>query len=285
MAIIIDGKTHAAKIKQNVKERIAAMSAEGKRPPAFAVVLAGENPASLVYIKGKEKACAETGIHFTCHRLEEHTPQKDLLALINNLNADENVDGILVQQPFPKHIEKQTVLSAIAPNKDVDCLHPANIGLYMAGRGTFLPCTPAGIMRLLNEYNIPVEGKRCVIIGRSDVVGKPLSMLMLAQNATVTICHSYTRNLPEITRSADILVAAIGKPRFVTADMVKRGCVAIDVGVNRLEGRKVCGDFDYAACFDKAAYITPVPGGVGPMTIAMLTENCLKAREAARSSN
>jgi methylenetetrahydrofolate dehydrogenase (NADP+)/methenyltetrahydrofolate cyclohydrolase len=279
MAIVLDGKACAEGIKNRVKARITDITTAGKRPPALAVVLAGQNPASLIYIKNKEKACAETGIQYTLHEIEERTPQAELLALIDKLNSDGTVDGILVQQPLPGHMCKNAALTRVDPLKDVDCLHPLNIGLYMTGQGTFLPCTPAGVVRLLKDNGVVLEGKHCVVVGRSDVAGKPLAMLMLRENATVTVCHSRTQNLADITRQADILVAAVGKPRFITADMISPGCAVADIGVNRLEGRKVCGDVDYSACLDKASYITPVPGGVGPMTIAMLTENCLAAYE------
>lgn len=274
MAIIINGKEIAASMRGNIKERAARVS----EPPCLAVVLAGQNPASLVYVGGKEKACAEAGFRFKFHGLDENVSQDALLAVIKELNADASVHGILVQQPLPGHLDTHTVVSAVDPVKDVDCLHPYNAGLVMAGRGELLPCTPAGVVRLLKESGVPLEGKRCVILGRSDVVGKPLALLMLRENATVTVCHSRTENLSEICQSADILVAAIGRARFVTADMIKPGCAVVDVGINRLGGKKICGDVDYAACLDKAGYITPVPGGVGPMTIAMLLENTLTAQ-------
>jgi methylenetetrahydrofolate dehydrogenase (NADP+)/methenyltetrahydrofolate cyclohydrolase len=275
MAQIIDGRALAAKIKERVREKVSNM----ERPPSLAVVLAGNDPASLAYINGKREACAETGIRFTLHELAENVPQDELLELIDGLNTDKDTDGILVQQPLPGHIETDAVVRRVDPRKDVDCLHPYNMGLVAAGTPAFLPCTPAGVAAMLAESGINLEGARAVILGRSNVLGKPLAFLLLQQNATVTVCHSRTRDLSEITKQADVLVAAIGRPRFVTADMIKEGAVVIDVGINRLEGRKICGDVDYKDCFGKASFITRVPGGVGPMTVAMLMENCLKAAE------
>jgi methylenetetrahydrofolate dehydrogenase (NADP+)/methenyltetrahydrofolate cyclohydrolase len=281
MAQVIDGKSLAAEIREGLAKKAAGM----KRPPALAVVLAGEDPPSLVYVESKKKACAEIGIRFCFHQLPEDTTQAKMLALIDELNADGGVDGILVQQPnpIPPHINMHEIVCRVDPRKDVDCLHPYNMGLLTAGNPAMLPCTPAGVVKMINAAGIPTKGKHCVVLGRSNVVGKPLALLMLQQNATVTICHSRTENLPEITRQADILIAAVRQPRFVKADMIKEGAAVIDVGINRLEGRKICGDVDYKDCFNKASFITKVPGGVGPMTVAMLMENCVRAAELAHA--
>ncbi|MDR1663514.1 MAG: bifunctional 5,10-methylenetetrahydrofolate dehydrogenase/5,10-methenyltetrahydrofolate cyclohydrolase [Clostridiales bacterium] len=280
MAQIIDGKALSAVIRERVKARVAKL----ERPPALAVVLAGNDAPSLVYVRNKEKACAEAGIRFVFHQLEENVSQKEMLALIDKLNADGDIDGVLIQQPnpLPPNLDMHEAVCRVDPLKDVDCLHPYNAGLVMAGTAAFLPATPAGVVAMLKESNIEMKGKRCVILGRSNVVGKPLAMLMLQQNATVTVCHSHTRDLREITRQADILIAAVRQPLFVKADMIKENAVVIDVGINRLEGKKICGDADYKDCFEKASYITRVPGGVGPMTVAMLLENCVKAYELRR---
>ncbi|MCL1845504.1 MAG: bifunctional 5,10-methylenetetrahydrofolate dehydrogenase/5,10-methenyltetrahydrofolate cyclohydrolase [Defluviitaleaceae bacterium] len=273
MAKIIDGKKHAATIRAEV----AALPAEKKGK--LAVVLVGDNPASIVYINMKKKACEECGIDFELFKLPENASHGEVLNLIDGINNDSKITGVLVQQPFPPQIIKDEVLSRMNPKKDVDCLHPYNVGLAATGQGTLLPCTPAGCVTLLKREGIEISGKKAVIVGRSDIVGKPLALMLLAENATVTICHSRTKNLAEECRAADILVAAIGRAKFITADMVKPGAIVIDVGVNRLEGKKVCGDVDYDAIFDKCSYITPVPGGVGPMTVATLMENCVKAWE------
>jgi methylenetetrahydrofolate dehydrogenase (NADP+)/methenyltetrahydrofolate cyclohydrolase len=273
MAIKIDGKLHSAKLKNQIREEVSKLPAK----PSLAVVLVGDNPASLAYIRSKELSANEIGIRYELHALPESTPQDEVLKLLDNLNADKNINGIIVQQPLPGHISKDAVVTRVAPEKDVDCLHPFNVGKVLTGQDGMLPCTPAGVVYMLKNEGIKLEGKNCVIIGRSDIVGKPLALLMLKENATVTVCHSRTENLAEICGRADILVAALGSPRFVTPDMVKEGAVVVDVGINRLEGRKICGDVDYKACFDKASYITPVPGGVGLMTVAVLMDNCLKA--------
>ena len=244
------------------------------------MVLVGENPASKVYVAGKEKDCAECGIVSFSHYLPADTTQQELLDLIAELNEKEEVDGILVQLPLPEHMDEQEVIRAIAPDKDVDCFHPVNVGKMVIGQPAFLPCTPAGCMEMLKEYGIDPRGKRCVVLGRSNIVGKPMAMLLTAADGTVTVCHSKTKDLAEITRQADILVSAIGKTRFVTADMVKEGAVVIDVAMNRDENGKLCGDVDFAAVEPKCAYITPVPGGVGPMTRAMLMKNILTAAKA-----
>jgi methylenetetrahydrofolate dehydrogenase (NADP+)/methenyltetrahydrofolate cyclohydrolase len=271
----INGKLHAAVLKDSLKEKISAMAA----PPTLAVILVGEDPASQVYVAGKEKASQEIGIGFTLHSLPADTPQDKVLSLIDALNADTNVNGILVQQPLPNHMDKFTIVSRVDVRKDVDCLNPMNFGLLATGQAALLPCTPDAVMTLLALENISLAGKHCVIVGRSDIVGKPLALMMLAKDATVTICHSRTRDLAAVCREADVLVAAVGKRNLITADMVKEGAVVIDVGITRLEGKKICGDVDYKACKEKASYITPVPGGVGPMTIAKLLENCYRAWE------
>ena len=273
MAIRIDGKALAAKVKARVAEGAAKLP----RQAGLAVILVGENPASKVYVAGKEKDCSECGIRSFPHKLPAETTQEELLALIDTLNNDPAVDGILCQLPLPGHLDEEAVIHAIRPDKDVDCFHPFNVGQLVIGQPVFLPCTPAGVMEMLREYEIPVRGKRCVVLGRSNIVGKPMGMLLTQADGTVTICHSRTEDLASITRQADILVSAIGKIRFVTADMVKEGAVVIDVAMNRDENGKLCGDVDFAAVEPKASYITPVPGGVGPMTRAMLMENILTA--------
>ena len=273
MAIRIDGKALAAKVKARTAEEAAKLP----RQAGLAVILVGENPASKVYVAGKEKDCAECGIRSFSHKLPAETTQEELLALIGQLNDDPAVDGILCQLPLPGHLDEEAVIHAIRPDKDVDCFHPFNVGQLVIGQPVFLPCTPAGVMEMLREYEIPVRGKRCVVLGRSNIVGKPMGMLLTQADGTVTICHSRTEDLASITRQADILVSAIGKIRFVTADMVKEGAVVIDVAMNRDENGKLCGDVDFAAVEPKASYITPVPGGVGPMTRAMLMKNILTA--------
>ena len=273
MAVYIDGKALAAKVKARVREEAAKLP----RKPGLAVILVGENPASKVYVAGKEKDCTECDIVSFPYKLSAETSREELLSLIAELNAKEEVDGILVQLPLPKHLDGREVINAIAPDKDVDCFHPVNVGKMSIGEPAFLPCTPAGCMEMLKEYNIDVRGKRCVVLGRSNIVGKPMAMLLTAADGTVTTCHSRTVDLPAICAEADILVSAIGKTKFVTADMVKEGAVVIDVAMNRDENGKLCGDVDFAAVAPKCSYITPVPGGVGPMTRAMLMENILTA--------
>ena len=273
MTQYIDGKALAAKVKARVREEAAKLS----RKPGLAVILVGENPASKVYVAGKEKDCTECDIVSFPYKLSEEITQEDLLQLISELNNREEVDGILVQLPLPKHLDEREVINAIAPDKDVDCFHPVNVGKMSIGEPAFLPCTPAGCMEMLKEYEIDVRGKRCVVLGRSNIVGKPMAMLLTAADGTVTTCHSRTVDLSAICAEADILVSAIGKTKFVTADMVKDGAVVIDVAMNRDENGKLCGDVDFAAVAPKCSYITPVPGGVGPMTRAMLMENILTA--------
>ena len=274
MAKIIDGKAISANVKAQVKAEADKLKEQGIQI-GLAVVIVGNNPASRVYVNNKKKACAEVGFNSYEYALPEETTQEELLDLVKKLNVDDKVNGILVQLPLPKHIDENAVINTIRPEKDVDAFHPENVGHIMIGDFNFLPCTPAGVMEMLAQSGIETEGKDCVVIGRSNIVGKPMAMLLLHKNATVTICHSRTKNLAEICRRADILVAAVGRAKFVTADMIKDGAVVIDVGMNRLESGKLCGDVDYDGCFEKAGYITPVPGGVGPMTIAMLMKNTL----------
>lgn len=275
MATHIDGKALAAKVKGQVRAEAAKLS----RRPGLAVILVGDDPASQVYVRGKEKDCAECGIESFEHRLPAETTQEDLLALVRELNADSAVDGILVQLPLPAHLDEEQVIDAIVPDKDVDCFHPFNVGRMVIGQPVFLPCTPAGVMEMLREYGIPVRGKRCVVLGRSNIVGKPMAMLLTQSDGTVTLCHSRTEGLAEITREADILVSAVGRTRFVTADMVKDGAVVIDVAMNRDENGRLCGDVDFGPVERKASCITPVPGGVGPMTRALLMRNILTAAQ------
>ena len=272
--MIIDGKEVSLYIKERIKAQTEALKSEGITP-GLAVILVGDNAASKVYVNNKKKACEFCGFYSESYELDASTSQQELLELIDKLNADAKIDGILVQMPLPSHIDADAVVNRILPTKDVDAFHPVNVGKIMLGDYDFLPCTPAGVMELLKYYNIEISGKNCVVIGRSNIVGKPMSMLMLHANATVTICHSRTKNLKEITKNADILIAAIGKAGFVTEDMVGDGAVVVDVGINRLESGKLAGDVDFENVSKKASYITPVPGGVGPMTIAMLMQNTL----------
>ena len=273
---IIDGKKVSARVKAEVKAEAESLKAKGISI-GLAVVIVGDNPASRVYVNNKKKACAEVGFDSFEYALPAETTQDELLALVDKLNSDAKVDGILVQLPLPSHIDENAVINAISPEKDVDAFHPQNVGHIMIGDYAFLPCTPAGVMELIAETGIEVSGKKCVVIGRSNIVGKPMAMLLLHKNGTVTITHSRTRDLPSVTSEADILVAAVGKAGFVTADMIKPGAVVIDVGMNRNAEGKLCGDVDFEGCKEKAGYITPVPGGVGPMTIAMLMRNTLTA--------
>ena len=280
MAKILSGKEVSARIKEKLKAEVAALTEKGVTP-GLAVVIVGNDPASKVYVGRKEAMCAELGMYSEKYALPEDTAQSELLALIEKLNSDPNIHGILVQLPLPEPLDEKAVIAAIAPQKDVDAFHPVNVGKIMIGDYDFVPCTPAGIMELIAESGVEVEGKNCVVIGRSNIVGKPMSMLLLHKNGTVTICHSRTKNLAEITQNADILVAAVGRAHFVTADMVKPGAVVIDVGMNRLEDGKLAGDVDFDAVEPIAAAITPVPGGVGPMTISMLMRNTLTAAKRA----
>lgn len=280
MAKLIDGKAVSARVKGEVAKEIAELKEKGIEA-GLAVVIVGNNQASRVYVNNKKKACAEVGIASYEYALPEETTEAELLELVNKLNADPKVNGILVQMPLPKQINENAVINAIVPEKDVDAFHPRNVGHIMIGDYQFLPCTPAGVMELIAETGIDPAGKNCVVIGRSNIVGKPMAMLLLHKNGTVTICHSKTKNLKEICANADILVAAVGRAGFVTGDMVKEGAVVIDVGMNRNEKGKLCGDCAFEECAEKAAYITPVPGGVGPMTIAMLMRNTLTAAKIA----
>ena len=277
-AQIIDGKMISAEVNRENAEKVAFLKSKNITP-GLAVILVGDNPASQVYVRAKVKKCEELGIRSFHHVLDKDASMDELLALIERLNKDENVHGILVQLPLPKHINERAVIEAISPEKDVDAFAPVNIGEMMLGTAAFLPCTPAGIMQLLERSGISVEGKECVVVGRSNIVGKPIAQLLLAANGTVTICHSRTKDLSEVTRRADILVVAIGKADFITGDMVKEGAVVIDVGMNRRADGKLTGDVDYASVEPKASAITPVPGGVGPMTITMLLKNTLTAAE------
>lgn len=276
MAKILSGKTVSARVKDELKKEVEELSQHGKQT-GLAVVLVGEDSASKVYVRNKEKACKEVGIYSEVHRLSENTTEEELLNLINELNENDKIDGILVQLPLPKHLDDKVIIDNIKPEKDVDAFHPSNVGKIMIGDYDFLPCTPAGIMELIHESGVDVDGKTCVVIGRSNIVGKPMSMLLLHENGTVTTCHSHTKNLAEVTKSADILVAAVGIPKFVKADMVKTGAVVIDVGMDRDENGKLCGDVDFNEVEPVAGAITPVPGGVGPMTIAMLMRNTVTA--------
>lgn len=276
---IIDGKKISAEVKEEVRIKVAALKEKGISV-GLAVVLVGEDPASKVYVNNKKKACEALGIESFEYLLSENTTQEELLELVEKLNGDDRVDGILVQLPLPRHLDEKAVIAAISPDKDVDAFHAVNVGKIMIGDYTFAPCTPSGIIELIERSGISLEGKNCVVIGRSNIVGKPMSMLLLHKNATVTICHSRTKNLAEVVRGADVVVAAVGRAKFVTADMVKEGAVVIDVGINRMDNGKLCGDVDFDAVAPKCSYITPVPGGVGPMTIAVLMQNTLKAAEA-----
>lgn len=273
---IISGKEVSLAVKERVAEEVKTLKADGIEP-CLAVILVGEDPASKVYVNNKKKACEFCGIRSLEYVLPESTAQDELVGLIEKLNNDSSVNGILCQLPLPKHIDEKTVLNLVKPEKDVDAFHPENVGHIMIGDFNFLPCTPAGIMEMLKSENISLEGKHCVIIGRSNIVGKPMAMLMIKENATVTVCHSRTKNLADIVRQADVIVAAVGRPKFVTADMVKDGAIIIDVGINRGEDGKLCGDVDFDGCCEKSSYITPVPGGVGPMTIATLMQNTITA--------
>lgn len=280
MGSIIDGKQIAAQIKEEVKEEAAKLKKEGKTV-TLAVIQVGSDPASTVYVGNKKKACAYVGFSSLSYELPETTTEEELLAFLQKLNEREDVDGILVQLPLPPHLQEDRVIAAIAPEKDVDGFHPVNAGKLLVGRPGFVPCTPAGIIELLRRSDIETEGKECVVVGRSNIVGKPMAVLMLRENATVTVCHSRTKNLKELTKRADILIVAIGKPRLITADYVKPGATVIDVGIHRLENNKLCGDVDFASVERVAGAITPVPGGVGPMTVAMLMKNCLEAAKRA----
>lgn len=278
MAKIIDGKKISAEIKDEVKEEVAALKKEGKEI-ALAVIQVGADPASSVYVRNKKSACEYTGIRSVSYELPEETTQEELMKIVKECNEDAAVNGILVQLPLPKHINEDEVLLAIDPKKDVDGFHPVSVGNMVIGEDGFLPCTPAGIIQLLKRSGVEIDGKECVVIGRSNIVGKPMSILLLRENGTVTTCHSHTKNLKEICKRADILVAAIGKPKFIDDSYVKEGAVVIDVGIHRNENNKLCGDVDFDKVEPVASAITPVPGGVGPMTIAMLMKNCVESKK------
>lgn len=278
MAKIIDGKKISQEIKDELKERVAALKEKGVEV-TLAVIQVGSNPASTVYVGNKKKACAYVGIKSLAYELPEETTEAELLELVEKLNKDDSVNGILVQLPLPKHIDEDKVIKTISPEKDVDGFHPESVGKLSIGQKGYVSCTPAGIIQLLKHSDIEIDGKECVIIGRSNIVGKPMAMLLLRENGTVTITHSHTKDLKEVTRRADILIVAIGRTKFVTADYIKEGAVVIDVGMDRDENGKLCGDVDFADVEPKAGAITPVPGGVGPMTIAMLMHNCVSSVE------
>lgn len=279
MAHIIDGKLISAAARADIAKRSAEFEAKYNIKPGLAVVIVGDDPASQVYVRNKKKACGEVGFYSEVHELPESTTMDELLNKIAEINSNPAIHGILVQLPLPKHLNENAIIDAIPPEKDVDAFHPINTGKIMIGNYSFLPCTPAGVMKMLEYENISVEGKECIVVGRSNIVGKPMAMLLLQANGTVTICHSRTKNLSEVTKRADILVSAVGKAGFITADMVKDGAVVIDVGMNRNADGKLVGDVDFAAVSEKASAITPVPGGVGVMTITMLLENTLTAAE------
>ena len=278
--VVMDGRVISKEIKEKIRKEAEALRGQGV-VPGLAAVLVGENPASVIYVRNKRKACEESGIYSEGHCLPQSVSQGELLDLIERLNKDPKIHGILVQLPLPKHLSADLILSSLSPFKDVDGLHPYNIGKLMMGDPVFVPCTPAGVMAMLDYHAIPVEGKTAVVVGRSNLVGKPVALLLMQRNATVTVCHSRTQNLPEVCRRADILVAAIGKARFVTGEMVKEGAAVIDVGINRLADGSLVGDVDYEAVAKRAGWITPVPGGVGPMTIAMLLQNTLLSAKRA----
>lgn len=278
MPQLIDGKAISAAIKDELKEKVAKLKEEG-REVTLAVIQVGNDPASSVYVGNKKKACSYIGIRSLAYEIPEETTEKELLDLIEELNNRSDVDGILVQLPVPKHINEEKIINAISPSKDVDGFHPMNVGALCTGKKGFVSCTPAGIIELLKRSNVEIEGKNCVVIGRSNIVGKPMALLMLRENATVTIAHSRTSNLKEIASQADILIVAVGKPKMITEEYVKEGAVVIDVGIHRNAENKLCGDVDFDRVSEKCSLITPVPGGVGPMTIAMLMKNCVEATE------
>ncbi len=278
MAVRLDGAALAARIKAHIRKEAAALPC----PPMLAVVLAGEDPASLVYVRGKERDCLECGIRAQTHRLPAQVSQEELLALVDALNRDEDVDGILVQLPLPEGLDSRPILHALSPEKDVDCFHPLNAGLLALGEPRFLPCTPAGVLELLDAYAIPIRGRHCLILGRSLLVGRPLAQLLTSRDGTVTLCHSQSQNLPALTRQADILISAAGRPGLVTADMVKPGAAVVDVAMNRRADGKLTGDVDFPAVEPVAGFLTPVPGGVGPMTRACLLQNVLRAARSRR---
>jgi len=275
-ARVIDGKKISAEIREELKQEIASLGKKGIKP-GLAVIIVGSDAASAVYVRNKKKAALDLGIYSEVFELEENTEEKNLLELIEKLNRDDKIHGILVQLPLPKHINEKKIISAIAPQKDVDCFHPENVGKIITGEAVILPCTPAGIIELLERSGIEISGKNCVVVGRSNIVGKPIALMMLEKNATVTVAHSKTTDLKEHCLEADIIVAAVGKPKMITADMIRKGAVIIDVGINRMSDGKLAGDVDFDGVLEKVSAITPVPGGVGPMTIAMLMKNTVEA--------
>ena len=277
MAQMIDGKLISAQIRREIASEVTEFVSNNGYAPGLAVIIVGSNPASQVYVRNKKKACEEVGFHSEVYELDESTTNEELLALIDKLNRDDRIHGILTQLPLPAHLDEKGIILNIDPKKDVDAFHPENVGKIMIGDYSFLPCTPAGVMELIKRTGIEIAGKNCVVIGRSNIVGKPMAMLLLHANGTVTVCHSKTANIKEICRGADILVASVGKANFVGADMVKEGAVVIDVGINRMADGKLCGDVNFSEVEPIASYITPVPGGVGPMTITMLLKNTLTA--------
>ena len=276
MAIIIDGKELAKKTRQNLKIKCDELKSKGITPK-LAVIMVGDNPASKVYVRNKSKACQEVGVEYEEYLLDSNITQKELIDLIKKLNNDKNINGILLQSPIPKHLDINEAFRTIDYHKDVDGFHPMNVGKLTLGQDTFVSCTPYGVMRMFEEYNIDLCGKNVVILGRSNIVGKPLTQCCLNKNATITVCHSKTQNTKKLTKEADIVISAIGKPKFITEDMIKEGAIVIDVGINRDENGKIVGDVDFENVKQKASYITPVPGGVGPMTVAMLINNVIKA--------
>lgn len=276
MVDLINGKEISTALKDELKNEVSCLKADGKSC-CLAVIQVGNDPASSVYVGNKKKACAYIGVESRSYELPDTTTEEELLCLISKLNEDNDVHGILCQLPLPKHINEDRVIQAISPQKDVDGFHPQNVGALVIGQPGFVSCTPAGIIELLHRSNIDIDGKHCVVVGRSNIVGKPMALLMLRENATVTVCHSHTKNLKEICKQADILIVAIGKPKFITRDYVKEGAVVIDVGIHRNADNKLCGDVDFDDVYEYTSAITPVPGGVGPMTIAMLMKNCVEA--------
>ena len=279
---VIDGKAISVQIKEECREKVAAYREKGIEI-ALAVIQVGADPASSVYVRNKKRACEFCGMTSLSYELPEETTQEELLTLIRKLNADDAVNGILVQLPLPKHIDENIVIRTIDPKKDVDGFHPQSVGALCIGQPGFVSCTPAGIIQLLKRSNIEIAGKECVVVGRSNIVGKPMALLLLRENGTVTVCHSRTKDLKEITKRADILIVAIGKPKYITGEYVKEGAVVIDVGIHRKEDNKLCGDVDFESVAEKTSAITPVPGGVGPMTIAMLMQNCVESVELIQS--
>ncbi|MDX1411068.1 MAG: bifunctional methylenetetrahydrofolate dehydrogenase/methenyltetrahydrofolate cyclohydrolase FolD [Nitrospirales bacterium] len=276
-AHLIDGKALALSIREQIGKDVAQLAEQANVTPGLAAILVGDDPASAIYVKNKKTACGKAGIYADENKLPASTTQSELLALIEKMNADPKIHGILVQLPLPKHIDSKVILESVSPEKDVDGFHPYNVGRLVAAEPVFVPCTPKGVMRMIQSTGLPIEGKRAVIIGRSNIVGKPVALLLMHSNATVTVCHSRTKDLPSFCREADIMVAAIGRAHFVTGDMIKEGAIVIDVGINRLEDGRLVGDVDFEAAKKQAGWITPVPGGVGPMTIAMLLQNTLES--------